>query len=81
MPRVDFRNDLKLLEDGLLQMANMVEEAVDRALEALAKRDLEASAQVIRDDDELDQMQIEIEEKCIELIATQQPMPATSGPW
>ena len=74
MPRVDFSNDLKLLEDGLLQMANMVEEAVDRALEALAKRDLEASAQVIRDDDELDQMQIEIEEKCIELIATQQPM-------
>ena len=74
MPRADFDNDLKLLEEGLLQMGNMVEEAIDRSLEALAKRDLEASAQVIRDDDQLDQMQMEIEEKCIELIATQQPM-------
>ena len=74
MPRVDFRNDLKLLEEGLLDMANMVEVAIDRSLVALAKRDMEASAQVIRDDDQIDEMQIEIEEKCIELIATQQPM-------
>lgn len=74
MPRADFDNDLRLLEEDLLRMGEMVEEAIDRALDALAKRDLEASAQVVRDDDDLDRMQVEIEEKCIELIATQQPM-------
>ena len=74
MPRADFDNDLKLLEEDLLRMGDMVEEAIDRALDALSKRDLDASAQVVRDDDNLDRLQIEIEEKCIELIATQQPM-------
>ena len=81
MPRADFDNDLKLLEEDLLRMGDMVEEAIDRALDALSKRDLDASAQVVRDDDNLDRLQIEIEEKCIELIATQQPMEATSGRW
>ena len=74
MPRVDFDNDLRVVEQDLLQMGEMVEEAVDRALDALTKRDLEASARVVRDDENLDRLQIEIEEKCIELIATQQPM-------
>ena len=74
MPRADFDNDLRLLEEDLLRMGEMVEDSIDRALDALAKRDLESSAQVVRDDDNLDRMQVEIEEKCIELIATQQPM-------
>ena len=74
MPRADFDNDLKLLEEDLLRMGDMVEEAIDLALDALVKRDLEASAKVVRDDDDLDRKQVEIEEKCIELLATQQPM-------
>ena len=74
MPRVDFRNDLRNLEEELLHFGDMVEGAIDLALDALVKRDLEASAKVVRDDDELDRMQTEIEEKCIELLATQQPM-------
>ena len=74
MPRVDFRNDLRILEEELLHLGDMVEEAIDLALDALVKRDLEASAKVVRDDDNLDRKQTEIEEKCIELLATQQPM-------
>lgn len=74
MPRVDFRNDLKLLEEDLLRMGDMVEEAIDKALGALTERNLAASAQVVQDDDYIDDAQAEIEEKCIELIATQQPM-------
>lgn len=74
MPRADFDNDLKLLEEELLLMGDMVGEAIDLALDALVKRDLEASAKVVRDDDNLDRKQMEIEEKCIELLATQQPM-------
>lgn len=74
MPRVDFDRDLRLLQDDLLMMGSMVEKAIARALDALKRRDLEASADVIREDDIIDHKRFELEERCIDLIATQQPL-------
>jgi phosphate transport system protein len=65
---------LRALEDEVLLMGNMVEKAVVRALDALKRRDLEASRQVIRDDDHIDRKRYEIEDRCINLIATQAPV-------
>ncbi|MFQ6030131.1 MAG: phosphate signaling complex protein PhoU, partial [Dehalococcoidia bacterium] len=45
-----------------------------RAVEALKERDLEESQQVVYEDDIIDQKRYEIEDRCIDLIATQQPM-------
>ena len=63
-----------MLQDEVLTMGGMVEKSIARALDALQRRDLEASEQVIREDDFIDSKRFEIEEQCIDLIATQQPM-------
>jgi len=63
-----------MLEDEVRTMGSMVEKAIARALDALTRRDLEAASQVIREDDYIDRKRFDIEEQCIDLIATQQPM-------
>ena len=65
---------LRMLQDDVLAMGGMVEKSIARAVDALERRDLEASEQVIAEDDLIDSRRFEIEEKCIDLIATQQPM-------
>ncbi|MFH0941868.1 MAG: PhoU domain-containing protein [Chloroflexota bacterium] len=55
-------------------MGSMVEKAILHAVNALKERDLAAAKQIIADDAKVDRERFEIEEKCIHLIATQQPM-------
>ncbi len=74
MPRADFDRHLRALQDDLLVLGSMVEKAIAKALDALKRRDLEESRLVIQEDDAIDQQRFQLEEKCIELIATQQPM-------
>jgi phosphate transport system protein len=52
----------------------MVQKAMIRSIDALKNRDVDAAHQVIADDQAVNHKRFEIEEKCIELIATQQPM-------
>jgi len=73
MPRADFDRHLHSLRDDLLVLGSMVEKAIARSVDALKRRDLEASRQVIAEDDAIDQKRFQIEEQCVELIATQQP--------
>ena len=74
MPRAEFDHDLQMLQDDLLLLGSMVEKAIGRSLDALRNRDLRLAEDVIREDDIIDVKQEEIEERCIDLIATQQPM-------
>ncbi len=74
MVRATFDRDLRTLQDELLFMGSMVEKAISRALDALKRRDLEASRQVVLEDDYIDRKRFELEDLCINLIATQQPM-------
>ncbi len=74
MARTDFDRDLKLLQDDLMYMGSMVEKAIDRSLQALERRDIALSQRVIEEDDLIDAKASEIEDKCIDLIATQQPL-------
>ncbi len=68
--------DLKLvdLEAEVEGLAYYVSEAIHRSVDALKSRDLAVSRQVIEDDDYIDLKQAEIEARCINLIATQQPV-------
>ena len=65
---------LRMLQDEVVVLGGMVEKAIARALDALTRRDLDASEQVIREDDYIDSKRFEIEDNRIDLIATQQPM-------
>ena len=72
--RTDFDKDLTHLQDELLLLGGMVEKAVAKSMDALRRRDLEASRQVVKEDDIIDQKRFDLEERCIELIARQQPL-------
>ena len=55
-------------------MAGVVGKAVLRSVDALKSRDLVESNQIVAEDDYIDQKRFEIEERCMDMIATQQPM-------
>lgn len=74
MPRETFDEQLKELQQDLLDMAELVDKAIERSVRSLAERDIELSRQVIKDDEAINQAQHDIEEKCLVLIATQQPL-------
>ena len=72
--RTIFHKRLHEIQDDILVMGSMVEKAISRSIEALKNRDLELAHQIIADDQKINQKRFEIEEKCVQLIATQQPM-------
>jgi phosphate transport system protein len=74
MPRRLFDQHLRELQDHVLAMGSMVETALYRSMDALKNRDLELAKKVIEDDRQIDQKRFDIEEECIDLIVTQQPM-------
>lgn len=74
MPRTIFEQELTALQDDLLLMGSMVEKALAKAMHALKNRDMQAAREVVRDDDIIDDKQVEIEEQCIHVIATQTPV-------
>lgn len=74
MPRESFDRHLRELQDEVLVMGSMVEKAIDRSMEALRKRDLDLARQVIADDARINEKRFGIENKCIELIISQQPI-------
>ena len=74
MPRSDFDRHLRLLEDDILMLGSMVEKAIASSLDALQRRDFDAAQEVIDGDDHVDNKRFEIEDKCANLIATQQPL-------
>jgi phosphate transport system protein len=74
MPREAFERELQRLEDEMLAMASMVDEAINESVEVLKRRDLEGSRRVIAQDSLINQKRFEIESACLIAIATQQPM-------
>ena len=74
MPRADFEMNLTLVQEEIIQLSSMVEKAIYKSVDALKKRDVEASQQVIDEDDLIDLKQQALEERCIELIALESPI-------
>ena len=72
--RRSFQDELKQLTDDLLLMGNLVEQSIEKSVQALKEQDLELAQQVVTEDDRIDAMELEIEAKCLTLIARQQPM-------
>ena len=74
MVRADFDRNLKLLQEELLLLGGLVEKAIVDSIEALKTRDIELSHKIVSQDDIIDEKTNQIEEKAIDLIATQQPI-------
>lgn len=73
-PRETLDRALQELLDEILVLGSMVEEAVRTAVSALKARDLTASEKIYEADENINRKHFEIEDRCITLIATQQPM-------
>jgi len=73
-PRAEFDGELTNLQNEILVLGSMVEKAIAKSIEALRSRNIDHSREVIEEDDLIDTKQDEIEDKCIALIARQQPM-------
>jgi len=72
--RTTFHKKLREIQDEVLVMGSMVGKAITSSVKALKERDLDLAHQIISDDLKINQKRFEIEERCVELIATQQPM-------
>ena len=72
--RTAFHKRLREIQDDILVMGSMAEKAISRSIEGLKNRDLALARQIIADDKKINDKRFEIEEQCIQLIATQQPM-------
>jgi len=72
--RTTFHKRLYEIQDDILIMGSMVEKAILRSMDALKNRKTDLAKQVIAEDARVNEKRFEIEEKCIQLIATQQPM-------
>ena len=74
MTRTAFEQQLAEVQEDMLVMAGMVETAIERGIEALKTRNVDLARQIIEDDGAIDRKRYETEDRCLELIATQQPL-------
>jgi phosphate transport system protein len=74
MERHHFEEDLQALKNRLLNMGALVEERVHQAIQALMERRPEETDRIINGDQDVNDLQIEIDDRCLKLLALQQPM-------
>lgn len=72
--RPGFRKRLNLIQDNILIMGSLVTQQLSNCMESLKNRDLALAQKVIDSDKAINTKRFEIENSCIELIVTQQPL-------
>jgi len=74
MPRESYQERLEELREDVLYMSEVVLERFRLGLDALEQKDEEMAWEVIEGDDEINQMYLELEQDCVDLLALQQPV-------
>jgi phosphate transport system protein len=74
MPRDGYQERLEKLSDDVLYMSELVIERLQMGLDALQDKSDDLAWQVIEGDHEINEMYLELEQECIDLIALQQPV-------
>jgi phosphate transport system protein len=74
MTRAVFERQLAEVQEDMLVMAGMVENAITQSMEALRLRDVALARRIIENDRDINKRRYDIEEKCIELISLQAPL-------
>jgi phosphate transport system protein len=72
--RKHFAENLKDLHHDLLKMGTLVEETIRKSVTAITSRNRELAGQVIQDEEEINSFETEILDRCIILLATEQPV-------
>lgn len=72
--RQHFHEKMEALQIELLAMGSLVEEAINKALHAVTRKDENLAQQVIKEDEKINQKEDEIENMCSIILATEQPV-------
>jgi phosphate transport system protein len=67
-------SQLEMLKEDILKMGSLLQEQIYKANRSLLEKNMELAREVIAKDDILDQMELDIEKKCLYLIALKQPL-------
>ncbi len=69
-----FDEELEELHGEILAIGTLVQEAIGKSIEALKRRDASLAQEVIRADSRIDELDLLIDDRCIDLIALHQPV-------
>ena len=70
---LQYERELQEVKDNLIYMGVLTEKAIEKGIRALLQRDSDLARAVIAEDDEIDRLDVDIEDKCIRLLALRQP--------
>ncbi|MBI4634201.1 MAG: phosphate signaling complex protein PhoU [Deltaproteobacteria bacterium] len=70
---IQYDSELREVKESLIYMGALTEKAIDKGINALIERNTELARQAMVEDDLIDKLDVEIEEKCIRLLALRQP--------
>jgi phosphate transport system protein len=68
-----YEMELQEIKNGLIYIGALTEKAIQIAMQSLTERNSDLAHKVIKDDDEIDKMDTELEERCIRVLALRQP--------
>mgnify|MGYP001795331369 CR=1 FL=1 len=74
MARENFHRILNETQQDVLRMGSLVEEAITKAVDGLARSDIALADEILNFDDYIDDLNVRIETNCLNLLALQQPM-------
>lgn len=69
-----FLREIEHLKKRLLVVGAKVEESIAKAIAAVVKRDAKLALEVVQGDEEIDQMEVDVEEDCLKILALHQPV-------
>ena len=72
--RKEYVEDLGKLKEEVLRMGELAKESAKNAIKALVQRDMELASKILKDNVVIDELEFDIENRCMKLIALQQPM-------
>lgn len=72
--RIEMQKELEKIHKDLVKMGATIEQSMDDMVEAFLTQNAELAREVIDRDDEIDDLELQVEQDCIRLIARQQPM-------
>ncbi|RJS74256.1 phosphate transport system regulatory protein PhoU [Methanophagales archaeon] len=72
--RKEYIEDLEKLMGDVLRMGELAKGSAKNSIKALVQRDTELASRIIRDNGTIDELEFDIENRCMRLLALQQPM-------
>jgi len=72
--RKEYIEDLEKLKDEVQRMGELAGESAKNAIKALAQRDTELASRILKENAVIDELEFDIENRCMRLLALQQPM-------